>query len=228
QTGRPPGTDGDQRLQRADSKVRCQTDGERNGYRSHATGEEEWNNWHKSADGCGDGSRRRSSPLIWKPMLGQAELALRHRLHKLFRLLSKALSHFLRLFRSESLQLIKERHLFDFFLGIFFDFGALTRDFGFIDLGFTLSGEVCARAHRQCGSKHPRKPGNQNVMLLVIGCAGHARNNSKHRAKPVVCSVNRIGYPTAASPVPPFALQDFVQRSAWTCCWRHRTKRPRM
>src|SRR5204862_3674286 len=104
-----------------DREVRPPPDGERNGDRSQANGEKEWNNWHKSADGCGDGSRRRSSPLIWKPMLGQTELALRHRLHELFRLLSKALSHFLRLFRRESLQLIKERHLFDFFLGIFFN-----------------------------------------------------------------------------------------------------------
>src|SRR5438094_563742 len=129
------------------AKVRYQTNGEGSGYRSHATGEKEWNDWNKSADRSGDGRRRRSSPLIWKPMLGQAELTLRHRLHKLFRLLSKALSHFLRLFRSESLQLIKERHLFDFFLGIFFNLCALARDFGFIDFGFTLSGEVCARAH---------------------------------------------------------------------------------
>src|SRR5947207_2737487 len=138
QTGGPPRTDRDQRFQRAHSKVRRQTDDERSGDRSHATGEKERNNWNKSADRGRDGSRGRSSPLIRKPMLGQAELALGHRLHELFGLFSKALRHFLRFFRSESLQLIEERHLLDFFFRILFDLLALARDLTFVHFLFAF------------------------------------------------------------------------------------------
>ena len=93
-------------------------------------------------------------------MLRQAELALRHGLYELFRLLCQALRHFLRFLRSESLQLIEKRHLLDFLLGVFLYFRALTRDFRFIHFRFALCGEIRARAHRQRGSEHPREPGD--------------------------------------------------------------------
>src|SRR5438876_3619060 len=185
--------------------MRYQTDAKGNNHCSHATGEKEWNDWNKSADRSGDCSRNRRSPLIWKAMLRQAQLALRHRLHELVRLLSETLSHFLRLFRGESLQLIEERHLFDFFLRIFFDFCALARNLGFINFRLALCGKVRTSAHRQRGSEHSRKTGDQDVMLLVVGCASHAVNNSKHRAETVVCTIDRVGHPTAPSPVPAFA-----------------------
>ena len=143
-------------------------------YRSHATHEKEWNDRNKSADRSGDGSRDRRGPLIRETMLGQAELALRHGLHELLRLLRQALRHFLRLFRSESLQLIEERHLLDFFLRIFLYLCALARNLRFVNFRLALCGKVSACAHRKRGSEHSRKPGNQNVMLLVVRRAGHA------------------------------------------------------
>src|SRR6267143_5567097 len=65
-------------------------------------------------------------------------------------------------------------------------------------------------------------------MLLIICRAGYARNNSEYRAQPIVRAVDRIGDPTAASPVPAFALQDFVQRGARANRGCHGTKRSRM
>src|ERR1044071_120508 len=65
-------------------------------------------------------------------------------------------------------------------------------------------------------------------MLLIICSPRHARNNSKYRAQPIVRAVDRVGDPTAASPMPAFALQNFVQRGAWAD-WRcHGAKRARM
>ena len=107
-------------------------------------------------------------------MLGQAELTLRHGLHELLWLLREALRHSLRFFRSEPLQLVEERHLLDFFLRIFLNFCALTRDFRFIDFRFALCREIRARAHRERGSEHSRQAGDQNIMLLIIGCASYA------------------------------------------------------
>src|SRR5207253_5499959 len=135
---RPPRADRDQRFQRADGKVRDQTDAEGSSYRSNATGKEEWNDGNESANGSGNSGRDRGSPVIRKPVLRQAEFALRHRLHELFGLLGEALRHFLRLFRSESLQLVEERHFFDFLLWIFFDLGALARDFCLVYFCFTF------------------------------------------------------------------------------------------
>src|SRR5207237_1046986 len=140
--------DGDERFQRADSKVRSETDAERSDHRVEPAREKEWNDWNEGANGSGNACGNRGSPLIRKPMLGQTEFALRHRLHELLGLLSEALRHLLRLFRRESLQLIEERHLFDFFLGIFFDFRALARNFRFINFRFTFRREIlaCSRA----------------------------------------------------------------------------------
>src|SRR6266436_5999757 len=124
--------------------MRDQTDAEGSDHCSHATNEKERNDWNKSADRRGNTGGERGGPLIWETMLGQAELALRHRLHKLFWLLGETLSHFLRLFRSESLQLIKERHLLDLFLGIFFDLCAFARNLGFVNFGLAFCGEIRA------------------------------------------------------------------------------------
>ena len=87
--------------------------------------------------------------------------------------MGQALRHFLRFFGSESLQLVEERHLLDFLLGIFFNLGAFTRDFGLVHFRFALSGKICARPHRQRGSEHARKAGDQNVMLLIVRRASH-------------------------------------------------------
>src|SRR2546425_6789853 len=65
-------------------------------------------------------------------------------------------------------------------------------------------------------------------MLLIICRARYARNNSKYRAQPIVRTVDRVGDPTAASPMPAFALQDFVQRGAWANRRRHGAKRSGM
>src|SRR5438093_4386327 len=65
-------------------------------------------------------------------------------------------------------------------------------------------------------------------MLLIIRCAGYPRNNSKDRAKPIVCAVDRVGHPTAPAPMPAFALQDLVQRRARIHRRRHSAKRPRV
>src|SRR5437762_7922425 len=65
-------------------------------------------------------------------------------------------------------------------------------------------------------------------MLLIICRAGYARNNSKYRAQPIVRAVDRIGDPTAASPMPAFPLQDLVQRGARTNRRGHGVKRSGM
>src|SRR5207249_4395883 len=65
-------------------------------------------------------------------------------------------------------------------------------------------------------------------MLLIICGAGDARNDSKHCAKPIVCAVDRVGYPTAAASVPAFALQDLIQRGPRANRRRHRDKRSSM
>src|SRR6266566_716099 len=65
-------------------------------------------------------------------------------------------------------------------------------------------------------------------MLLVIRRPGYAGNDSENRAESIVCAVDRIGHPTASSPVPTFALKDFFQRGARTDGRRHRAQHPRM
>src|SRR5437762_14298407 len=65
-------------------------------------------------------------------------------------------------------------------------------------------------------------------MLLIICRARYARHNSKYRAQAIVRAVDRVGDPTAASPMPAFALQDFVQRGAWANRRRHGAKRSGM
>jgi hypothetical protein len=153
---------------------------------------------------------------------------LRHSLHELLGLLRQALRHFLRFFGSESLQLIKKRHLFDFFFRILFHLGALARDFRLVHFRFAFCREIRACAHRQCGSEHARKTGDQNVMLLIVCRTGDARNDSKHCAKPIICAVNCIGDPTAAASVPAFALKDLIQRSARVYRRCHRAQCSRM
>src|SRR6266536_180163 len=160
QTGCPPGTDRDQRFQCAHEKVCHQTDAKRNNHRGDSAREEERNDWNKSADSRGNASRGRCRPLIRKPMLGQPELTLRHRLYEL--------------------------------LGL------------------------------------PGQTGNQNVMLLIVCRASYARNNSKYCAQSIICAIDRIGDPTAASAMPAFALQDFVECGTRANRRRHRAKRSRM
>ena len=82
-------------------------------------------------------------------MLGKSELVVRHRLHHLVGLLGESLGHALRFFRSESLELIEERHLLDFLFGIFFDLGFLPRDLRFVNFAFAFRGEISAGAHRK-------------------------------------------------------------------------------
>src|SRR6267378_5552119 len=65
-------------------------------------------------------------------------------------------------------------------------------------------------------------------MLLIICRACYARNNSKYRAQAIVRAIDRIGDPTAASTMPAFALQDFVQSGARANRRRHGAKRSRM
>src|SRR5437868_14765243 len=62
-------------------------------------------------------------------------------------------------------------------------------------------------------------------MLLVVGSAGHARNNSKYGAQAVVCAIDRVGHPAAAASVPALTLENFVQSSARADWWRHRAQR---
>src|SRR5882724_1114280 len=161
-------------------------------------------------------------------MLGQSELTLSHRLHELFGLFSEAFRHSLRFFRAESLQLIEERHLFDFFLGIFFHFRSLPRNFRLINLAFTLRGEIRPSSHGESRSEHARQTRYEYVMLLVIGRARDAGNDSEHRAQSVICAVNRVGYPAATPPMPALAFQNCVKGCLWTSRRSHRAQRPRV
>ena len=101
-------------------------------------------------------------------MLGETELALRHRLDQLLGLFGQALGHFLRFFRRESLELIKERHLFDLFFRIFFHLGFFSRDLGFVNFAFAFHGQIRAGAHRQRGGDHAGQAGDENVVLSVV------------------------------------------------------------
>ena len=107
-------------------------------------------------------------------MLGKTELVLSHGLDHLIGLLREALSHALRFFRIESLQLIEERHLLDLFLGVLFNLAFFSRDLRFVNFGFAFCGEIRARAHRKRGSQHASEARDENVMLLIVRRAGHA------------------------------------------------------
>jgi hypothetical protein len=65
-------------------------------------------------------------------------------------------------------------------------------------------------------------------MLLIVRRAGNAGNDSKNCTKPIVRAVNCVGHPTAATSVPPFALEDLIQRSARVQRRCHRAQRSRM
>src|SRR6185437_1643532 len=65
-------------------------------------------------------------------------------------------------------------------------------------------------------------------MLLIVGCPGYPRNNSKYRAQAIVRAIDCIGDPTAPSPMPAFPFQDFVWGGARTNGRRHGAKRSRM
>ena len=82
-------------------------------------------------------------------MFRQTKLTLRHRLHHLIGLFGQTLRHLLRFLRTESLELIKEGHLLDFFLWIFLDLGFLARNLCLVNFRFALDGEIRAGAHRQ-------------------------------------------------------------------------------
>ena len=82
-------------------------------------------------------------------LLRETKFALRHCLHQLLGLFGQALSHLLGFFLTESLKLVKERHLFDFFLWIFLDLGFFAGDFRLVNFAFTFDRQIRARAHRQ-------------------------------------------------------------------------------
>ena len=81
-------------------------------------------------------------------MLGESKFALRHRLHELIRIFAQSFGHALRFYRTESLELIEERHFLDLFLGIFFDLGFFACNLGLVNFGFAFNREISARAHR--------------------------------------------------------------------------------
>ena len=114
---------------------------------------------------------------------------------------------------AEALELIKERHLLDFFLGIFFDLGFLARDLGFVNFALALVREIGAGAHRKRGGHHAGETGDENVMLLIIGRAGDAGDDAEDRAEAVVHAVNRVRHPAAAAAMPAFAFQNGVEQT---------------
>ena len=115
--------------------------------------------------------------------------------------------------RSKPLQLIEERHLLDFFLGIFFDLRFLARDLGFVDFALALVREIGAGAHGEGGSQHARQTGDEDVVLLVIGRAGHAGDDAEDCAQAVVHPVNCVRHPAAAAAMPAFAFQNRIEQA---------------
>ena len=63
-------------------------------------------------------------------------------------------------------------------------------------------------------------------MLLVVGRSRYAGDNAEDRAESVVHPINRIGHPTAAPSVPPFAFQNGIEQSARPRRGRHRVQGP--
>src|SRR5256714_15423714 len=65
-------------------------------------------------------------------------------------------------------------------------------------------------------------------MLLIVSRAGDTGDNSEDCAESVVHAINRVRDPTAATPVPAFALKNRIERAARI--WRpsHRIQRARM
>jgi hypothetical protein len=49
-------------------------------------------------------------------------------------------------------------------------------------------------------------------MLLIVGCARDAGNNSEDGTEPIVHAVDCVGNPTAAASVPAFTFQNGVER----------------
>src|SRR6266567_6911475 len=135
-------------------------------------------------------------------MFRQAQLTLRHRLNHLLGLFGQTLRHPLGLLWTESLKLIKERHLLDFLLGIFFDLGVLARDLRLVNFRFALDGEIRAGTHRQRRGYHSGETGDENEMLLIVCCAGDARDDPKYRAKSIVHTIDCVRHPTASAPMP--------------------------
>src|SRR6266700_3818520 len=147
-------------------------------------------------------------------MLGQSELTLSHRLHELFGLFGEAFCHPLRFFRVESLQLIEERHLFDFFLRIFFHFRSLPRDFRFINLAFTLRCKIRHRAHasarvsklrRGLSSDPAAEPSRSTRARALSPRARSHEENPAHRVpQPAPARLDPEIPPRAALPLLPF------------------------
>ena len=161
-------------------------------------------------------------------LLRKSELALRHCLHHLVRLLGQALRHSLRFFSVESLQLIEERHLFDLFLRIFFDLGFFPRDLRLVNLAFAFHGQVRAGAHRQRRRQHSRETRDQDVMLLIVRRTRDAGDNSEYGAESIVHSINCVRHPTATAPMPAFAFQNGVEHRARAELRHHCLKRARV
>src|SRR5207248_2986091 len=79
-------------------------------------------------------------------------------------------------------------------------------DFHLIDFAFTLDREIRARAHRQRGREHPGETRNQDVMLLIVRCAGDTGDNSEDSTQPIIHAIDGVGYPTSAASMPAFAF----------------------
>ena len=99
------------------------------------------------------------------------------------------------------------------------------RDFRFINLAFALRGKIRASAHRKSRGEHPRQTGYEHIMLLVIGRTRDTRNNSKDCAQSIICTVDRVGYPTAPASMPALTFQNCIERCARTRRRRHRAER---
>src|SRR5437867_12705448 len=118
--------------------MRNDTYGERCDHRGDTGHEEKWNDRNERADRRRNRRRRGRSPWLAEMLLREAELALRHCLDQLLGLLGQALGHPLRFFLTESLKLVKKRHLFDFFLWIFFDLGFFAGDMRLLNFAFAF------------------------------------------------------------------------------------------
>src|SRR5437667_638218 len=53
-------------------------------------------------------------------------------------------------------------------------------------------------------------------MLLIVRRTGDAGDNSEYGAETIVHSINCVGHPTAAAPVPAFAFQNGVEHRPWS------------
>src|SRR5438128_12585550 len=62
-------------------------------------------------------------------------------------------------------------------------------------------------------------------MLLIVGGASDAGNNSEHSAESIVHAVDCVRHPTSTATVPAFALQNRVEYGARPQLWYHRLER---